>query len=54
MPKVKQRISGCFCVYSGFEHYCTIRFYLDTAHKQRFGMLLVMRAVFSGQALPAV
>lgn len=51
MPKVKQRISGCFRTLLGAENFCTIRSYLDTARKQGFGMLHAMRAVFSGQAL---
>ena len=51
MPKVKQRISGCFRTLPGAENFCTIRSYLDTARKQGFGMLHAMRAVFSGQAL---
>ena len=51
MPKVKQRISGCFRTLLGPENFCTIRSYLDTARKQGFGMLHAMRAVFSGQAL---
>jgi transposase len=51
MPKVKQRISGCFRTLPGAQNFCTIRSYLDTARKQGFGMLHAMRAVFSGQAL---
>ena len=51
MPKVKQRISGCFRTWVGAENFCAIRSYLDTARKQGFGMLHAMRAVFSGQAL---
>lgn len=51
MPKVKQRISGCFRSLAGAENFCAIRSYLDTARKQGFGMLDAMRAVFSGQAL---
>ena len=51
MPKVKQRISGCFRTVLGAENFCTIRSCLGTARKQGFGMLHAMRAVFSGQAL---
>ena len=51
MPKVKQRISGCFRTLVSAENFCAIRSYLDTARKQGFGMLHAMRAVFSGQAL---
>lgn len=51
MPKVKQRISGCFRTLVGAQNFCVIRSYLDTARKQGFGMLHAMQAVFSGQAL---
>lgn len=51
MPKVKQRISGCFRTLIGAENFCVIRSYLDTARKQGFGMLHAMQAVFSGQPL---
>ena len=51
MPKVKQRISGCFRALPGAQNFCTIRSYLDTARKQGFGMLHAMRAVFLGQTL---
>ena len=51
MPKVKQRISGCFRTLVGAENFCVIRSYLDTARKQGFGMLHAMQAVFSGQTL---
>lgn len=51
MPKVKQRISGCFRTLLGAQNFCAIRSYLDTARKQGFGMLHAMRALFLGQAL---
>jgi transposase len=51
MPKVKQRISGCFRTLIGAENFCVIRSYLDTARKQGFGMLHAMQAAFSGQPL---
>ena len=51
MPKVKQRISDCFCTLLGADNFCVIRSYLDAARKQGFGMLHAMQAIFSGQPL---
>ena len=51
MPKVKQRISGCFRTLVGAENFCTIRSYLDTARKQGFGMLHALQATFSERSL---
>lgn len=54
MPKVKQRISGCFRTLIGAENFCVVRSYLDTARKQGFGMLHALQAVFSGRVLVLV
>lgn len=54
MPKVKQRISGCFRTLIGAENFCVIRSYLDTARKQGFGMLHALQATFSGRTLVLV
>jgi transposase len=51
MPKVKQRISGCFRTLIGAENFCVIRSYLDTARKQGFGMLHAMQAAFARHPL---
>ena len=54
MPKVKQKISGCFRTLKGAQDFCTIRSYLDTMHKQGHNLFEVLRATFMGCApLPA-
>jgi transposase len=54
MPKVKQKISGCFRTLKGAQDFCTIRSYLDTMHKQGHNLFEVLRSTFMGCApLPA-
>lgn len=55
MPKVKQKISGCFRTLDGAENFCVIRSCLDTLRKQGHGMLDVLQRAFAGvpiQPLP--
>ena len=49
MPKVKQKISGCFRVLRGAQTFCVIRSYLDTMHKQGHNMFEVLRLTFIGR-----
>ncbi len=49
MPKVKQKISGCFRTMQGAQTFCTIRSYLDTMHKQGHNMFEVLRQTFMGR-----
>lgn len=51
MPKVKQKISGCFRTLEGTENFCVIRSCLDTLHKQGHGMLDVLRHAFAGSPI---
>ena len=54
MPKVKQKISGCFRTLKGAQDFCTIRSYLDTMHKQGHNLFEVLRSAFMGcTPLPA-
>ena len=51
MPKVKQKISGCFRTLAGAEHFCVIRSFLDTLRKQGHGMLTVLQRAFAGNPI---
>ena len=51
MPKVKQKISGCFRTAAGAEHFCAIRSCLDTLRKQGHGMLDVLQRAFHGNPI---
>ena len=54
MPKVKQKISGCFRTLKGAQDFCTIRSYLDTMHKQEHNLFEALRSTFMGRPpLPA-
>lgn len=51
MPKVKQKISGCFRTLVGAENFCIIRTCLDTLRKQGHGMLEVLKQAFTGNPI---
>ena len=51
MPKVKQKISGCFRTAAGAHNFCTIRSCLDTLRKQGHSMLEVLRRAFIGDPI---
>ena len=52
MPKVKQKISGCFRTVIGADNFCVIRSCLDTLRKQGHGMLEVLLRAFNGNPIP--
>ncbi len=52
MPKVKQKISGCFRTVIGADNFCVIRSCLDTLRKQGHGMLEVLLRAFAGNPIP--
>ena len=54
MPKVKQKISGCFRTLAGAEHFCVIRSCLDTLRKQGYGMLTVLQRAFAGNPIALI
>jgi transposase len=51
MPKVKQKISGCFRTVIGADNFCVIRLCLDTLRKQGHGMLEVLLRAFNGNPI---
>jgi len=48
MPKVKQKVSGCFRTLSGAQAYCVIRSYCATMHKQGANIFESLVAAFKG------
>ena len=51
MPKVKQKISGCFRIVEGADNFCVIRSCLDTPRKQGHGMREVLQRAFAGNPI---
>ena len=51
MPKLKQKISGCFRTSHGFESFCTIRSYLSTLRKQQQPLFHALVLAFSGNVM---
>ena len=49
MPKVKQKISGCFRTFDGAAAFCTIRSYLETLRKQGVDLLHALIQSFQGE-----
>uniref|UniRef100_UPI00374CC190 IS66 family transposase n=1 Tax=Rhodoferax sp. TaxID=50421 RepID=UPI00374CC190 len=48
MPKVKQKVSGCFRTLPGAQAYCAIRSYCATMHKQGVNVFAALVAAFNG------
>ena len=48
MPKVKQKIAGCFRTVEGAQSFCTIRSYLATLQKQHFDLFSSLVQAFKG------
>jgi transposase len=48
MPKVKQKVSGCFRTLTGARSFCTVRSYLDTLRKQGVNPFRALTQTFQG------
>lgn len=48
MPKVKQKVSGCFRTLTGAQSFCIIRSYLDTLRKQGANLFHALTLTFQG------
>jgi transposase len=48
MPKVKQKVSGCFRTLKGAQSFCIIRSYLDTLRKQGTNPFIALVQAFQG------
>lgn len=48
MPKVKQKVSGCFRTLTGARSFCIVRSYLDTQRKQGANLFDALIQTFQG------
>jgi transposase len=48
MPKLKQKVSGCFRSHEGVKHFATIRSYLSSLHKQSADIFKSLVMTFQG------
>jgi transposase len=48
MPKVKQKVSGCFRTLAGAQSFCIVRSYLDTLRKQGANLFHALTQTFQG------
>jgi transposase len=52
MPKLKQKVSGCYRSFAGAQAYCSIRSYMGTLQKQSKDLMQGLTMLFSG-CMPA-
>lgn len=54
MPKLKQKVSGCFREVHGIDAFCTVRSYLSTLRKNQQDLFQALKQTFDGCAPAAV
>lgn len=54
MPKLKQKVSGCFRTQGGLDAFCTIRSYLASLHKQARPLFEALTRTFAGNILSPI
>ncbi len=47
MPKLKQKVSGCYRTFAGAQAYCSIRFYLGTLRKRSADLMQALTMLFA-------
>ena len=52
MPKLKQKVSGCYRTFAGAQAYCSIRSYLGTLQKRSIDLMQALHIVFASR-MPA-
>nr|MBV0878217.1 transposase [Noviherbaspirillum sp. L7-7A] len=49
MPKLKQKVCGCYRSFAGAQAYCSIRSYIGTLQKQSKDLIQALTMLFSGR-----
>jgi transposase len=52
MPKLKQKVSGCYRSFAGAQAYCAIRSYLGTLRKRSGDLMQALNMLFATHSLP--
>lgn len=52
MPKLKQKVSGCYRTFAGAQAYCSIRSYLGTLQKRSMDLMQALHTIFASR-MPA-
>jgi transposase len=49
MPKLKQKVSGCYRTFAGAQAYCSIRSYLGTLQKRSMDLMQALHTIFASR-----